>query len=151
MSEIPHKSIAAQTYNACWDLLEQSRTSAEDLTLIQLAYTSRYHWLQVGGPQEWAISDWMVSRVCAAIGHAGLAIAHADAAHGHDQHGFPAWLIASLHEGTARACFAAGDTQRCDAAIAAARDWLAKETDAADAAYIQQQLDEIVILRSARM
>jgi hypothetical protein len=147
MTDIPHKSIAAQTYNACWELLERPRSGAEDIALLGLAYTSRYHWLAVGGPQEWAISDWMVSRVCAALGHTALALAHANAAHNHDQHGFPAWLLASLHEGTARAYHAAGDTARCDAAIAAARVWLAKESDAADAAYIQQQLDEVVALR----
>lgn len=148
MSDISHKSIAAQTYNACWDLLERPRTSAEDLTLVGLAYTSRYHWLVVGGPQEWAISDWMVSRVCAATGHVALAIAHAHAAHAHDMQGFPAWLIASLHEGSARAALASGDITGCDAAIANARHWLAKESNAEDATYIQQQLDEVVLLRA---
>ena len=149
MSEIPHKSIAAQTYNACWDLLEQSRTSAEDLTLIQLAYTSRYHWRQVGGPQEWAISDWMVSRVYAALGHGALSIAHAAAAHMHDSTSFPAWLIASLHEGSARAALAAYDLASCDASISAARTALTSESEAADAAFIQQQLDEVILLRHA--
>ena len=149
MAEIPHKSIAAQTYNACWDLLERPRTQSEDLALIELAYTSRYHWQQVGGPQEWAISDWMVSRVYATLGHGALAVAHAAAAHAHNSSTFPAWLIASLHEGSARAALAAHDLASCDASISAARTALAGESDAADAAFIQQQLDEVVGMRRA--
>jgi hypothetical protein len=149
MSEISHKSIAAQTYNACWDLLERPRTPSEDLALIELAYTSRYHWKQIGGPQEWAISDWMVSRVYATLGHATLAVAHAAAAHAHDARAFPTWLIASLHEGSARAALIANDLASCDESISAARTALASESDPADAAYIQQQLDEVIGVRHA--
>jgi hypothetical protein len=149
MAEISHKSIAVQTYNACWDLLDRPRTKSEDLTLIELAYTSRYHWQQVGSPREWAIGDWMASRVHATLGHGELAIAHATAAHAHNSSSFPAWLIASLHEGSARAALAAHDLASCDASISAARTALADESDAADAAFIQQQLDEVIGLRRA--
>ena len=149
MSEISHKSIAAQTYNACWDLLERPRSPSEDLTLIELAYTSRYHWEQIGGPQELAISDWMVSRVYATLGHGELAVAHATAAHAYNRSSFPAWLIASLHEGSARAALVANDLASCNASISAARTALAGESDPADAAFIQQQLDEVIGLRHA--
>jgi hypothetical protein len=138
-----HRELAAQSYNAAWTLLESERTPAQDLELLTLAFTSRHHWTIAGGQQELAVSDWMVSRCCAAVGEARLAVRFAEAALAGLPQGSPAWLVASLHEGMARACAAAGDATGRDRHLASARVALAEETDDEDRALIQSQLDDV--------
>ncbi|MFM8895787.1 MAG: hypothetical protein ACKOE2_10540, partial [Actinomycetales bacterium] len=95
----------------------------------------------VGGAQELAIADWMVSRASAATGNPRLAVLFAESALAQLQDDFPHWLRASLHEGMARALKSADLSH--DEAMAAARDELALEVDEEDAALIAGQLDEL--------
>ena len=144
MSEaVDHRAVAVRTYNAAWELLEADRSAEQDLDLLGLAMTSRYHWGFAGGGRELAVADWMASRCCAAVGAGELAVSYADAALARTEVGFPAWLLASLHEGRARAAAAVGDTGRRDRHVAAARQELAREADAEDRAVIEQQLADL--------
>ena len=140
---LDHRSVAVATYNAAWDLLERPRSAPEDLDLVALAMTSRYHWGFAGGAREAAVADWMVSRCCAAVGSGPMSVQYADAALSRIEESTPAWLIASLHEGRARAAAAVGDLAGRDEHVAVAREQLARETDPEDRAVIEQQLADL--------
>ncbi len=138
--EVPHRSLAASSYNGCWALLERPRTPDEDLELLELALTSRHHWRAAGGPQELAVADWMVSRCLAELGDGDLSLRFALAARQAAPSDAPAWLRASLLEGLARAHAARGDRAARDAAVARATEALALEGDDEDRALIADQL-----------
>jgi hypothetical protein len=140
---VDHRRIAVRTYNAAWQLLEADRSPAEDLDLLALAMTSRYHWGLAGGPREAAVADWMVSRCCAAVGAGPLSVSYADAALSRADETTPAWLRASLHEGRARAAAAVHDEAGREQHVALAREELARETDAEDRAVIEEQLADL--------
>jgi hypothetical protein len=138
-----HRELAAQTYNATWELLETTRTPEQDLELLGLAFASRYHWGFAGGAQEMAVADWMASRCCAAVGEGSLAVRFAEAALAGAPHDAAAWLIASLHEGRARAAAAAGDATGRSAHLALAAAALERETDDENRALIASQIDSV--------
>lgn len=83
----------------------------------------------------------MVSRAAAASGNPRLALLYANAGLDRARDDFPHWLIASLHEGMARAQRAAG--LPTSQPIAAANAALGLEIDAEDAALIRSQLAEL--------
>ena len=148
MDAAAHMAIAVATFNQAQDLLYLHRTSIEDRGLLTAAFTSRHHWHEIGGPEEKAIADWLVSRAAAATGHTIMALQFAAAALEHgdedDHTDYPAWLQASLLEGLARAHASAGNITERDNYIAQARALLVLETDAADAALIEAQIAELL-------
>lgn len=111
MESLDERTTAVRLYNRSWELLEtEPRTSDEDAELLTCAFASRHHWLIAGGPEEWTISDWMVSRAAGAIGVHGLALWFADRANDAARaEGTADWLVASTAEGLARAHYQAGD------------------------------------------
>lgn len=116
MNDVDHRKIAVEIYNHCWDLLDREhRSQDDDVDLLTCAFTSRYHWLFAGGPEQWVVSDWMVFRAAADIGEGPLSLAYARranvATHEFDA---PDWLIASTAEGLARAPAAFGSKQDRD-------------------------------------
>ncbi len=116
MSEIDHRTIGVEAYNRCWDLLERDeRNQDDDLELLTLAFTSRYHWSFAGGPEQWTVSDWMVSRAAADIGEGSLSLVFALRANSAvREFDAPDWLVASTAEGLARAYAALGDEDARD-------------------------------------
>ena len=140
MIEIDHRSVAVSTYKRCWDLLESARSADENRNLLTLAFTSRYHWLKAGGPTEWVISDWMVSRCAAVVGEGSLSVTFAKSALAGVANDSPAWLRASMYEGMARACVAIGDLDGKVQHIAQARRELASEESQEDRQLIESQI-----------
>lgn len=140
MVEIDHRAIAVSTYNDCWNLLESIRSVHDDRNLLSLAFTSRFHWLKAGGPTEWVISDWMVSRCAAAVGEGSLSVTFAKSALAGVADDSPAWLRASMYEGMARACVAIGDLDGKVQHIAQARRELAFEESQEDRQLIESQI-----------
>ena len=140
MADHDHRAIAISTYGDCWDLLDSVRSAEEDRNLMTLAFTSRYHWLKAGGPTEWAISDWMVSRCAAAVGEGSLSVTFAKSALAGVTDDSPAWLRASMYEGMARACVAIGDLDGKVQHIAQARMALATEESQEDRQLIESQI-----------
>lgn len=140
-----HLSFAKQTYNACWDLLEnENRSADEDDALLATAFTSRYHWYAVGGGEQQIVADWMVSRAAAAVGYGDLAVHFAHRANEAVADGeYPAWLRASVYEGLARAHAANGDAAMRGEFIDLARRELESETDAEDRELIESQIDTV--------
>jgi hypothetical protein len=107
------RDFASRFFNETWELLAQTdRTADEDVMMIHLAHGSRAHWRVAGGPKEWAISEWQISRVYAELNRAEPAVFHARQAialAGGGQLGLA--LSASAHEGLARALRVAGEDE----------------------------------------
>ena len=108
------RQLAADLFNLVWELLERpGRTAAEDDRMVHAAHASRYHWGEVGGPEQRAIGEWQCARVYSVLGRAEPALHHArrcvEIAGADD---VPDWLVASAHEALARAYAVAGDTAR---------------------------------------
>jgi DNA-binding transcriptional MerR regulator len=105
------RQLAADLFNLVWELLERpGRSVEEDDRMLHAAHASRYHWGQVGQPMQFAIGEWQCARVYSVLGRAEPALHHArrcaEIAAAND---VPRWLVASSHEGLARANAVAGD------------------------------------------
>ncbi len=100
------REVAVGQFNAAWDLIDKTDRSAEDDgAMVLAAATSRWHWGQVGGPEQTATGDWQVAHVACLLGLGELAalfasrnLATAEA------EGWDGWRLASAHEAMARAC-----------------------------------------------
>jgi hypothetical protein len=78
--------------------------------MVHAAHASRYHWGQVGQPMQVAIGEWQCARVYSVLGRAEPALHHARrCAEIVAANEVPDWLVASSHEGLARAHAVAGD------------------------------------------
>ena len=96
MSASENRAIAVASYNRAQDLYYSTRTPEQDHEMLQEALTSRHHWRLVGGEQQFAVSDWFMSRIYVQFNEPRLAVEFALAAISHKQDGFPAWQRASL-------------------------------------------------------
>ncbi len=73
-----HLKEAKRCFNSTWDYIDKEERSVEDeMEMIRLSHTSRYHWGHVGTPLEFERGDWLISKVYALIGQGTLALAHA--------------------------------------------------------------------------
>ena len=144
-AELPaaaERRLAVDLFNLVWELLERSgRTSAEDDRMVHAAHASRYHWGQVGGAEQIAVGEWQCARVYSVLGRAEPALHHARrCAEVAAEADLPAWLVASSHEGLARAYVAAGDRPAAAAELARARAALARVTDPEDRQVVESDL-----------
>ena len=138
------RELATQLFNRCWDLLAATRDDDDDVELLTAAFSSRFHWLNAGGVEQWIVSDWMVARASAAIGEGELALRFATRAHTAAQENeVPDWLIASSTEGVARAYAATGDVEEFDNWSALATRLIDVIADPEDKALIASQLADI--------
>ena len=65
------RQLASDLFNLVWTLLEQAgRTTEDDDRMLHAAHASRYHWGQVGGPEQLAIGEWQCARVYSVLGRA---------------------------------------------------------------------------------
>ena len=128
-----HRENGIALFNETWKLLKSSSRSSEDnVRMIHTAHASRLHWEFAGGPEQWAIGEWQVSRVYATLGHSEAAVRHAKLAVGHtEENKLPAWLMASCYEGLARALRPI-DLPASNAALTVARHHLAEVKDIED-------------------
>ncbi|KGX92864.1 hypothetical protein N781_13305 [Pontibacillus halophilus JSM 076056 = DSM 19796] len=83
-TDIPHRVIAAKTFNEVWDLLDKpTRTEAEDQEMVHLCHTSLWHWTQVPThtDQHLSIGYWQLSRVYSVIQEGERALHYAKQSH----------------------------------------------------------------------
>ncbi|HEY6566404.1 MAG TPA: hypothetical protein VI341_02705 [Actinomycetota bacterium] len=108
------RQLAVALFNETWGLLEtEDRTHAQDERMVNAAHASRYHWERAGGPEQLAVGDWQISRVYSVLGRTEPALHHAgEALTRAQEHEVPTWVLASAHEGMARASAVAGDLER---------------------------------------
>jgi DNA-binding transcriptional MerR regulator len=119
---------AVDLFNGVWRLLEkEDRTVEDDDTMLHMAHASRYHWGQVGAPEQLSRGEWQVSRVYAVLGRAEPAAYHAR--RGLEicrANGIGDWDLAFAYEALARASAVADDKDQARAwteqALAATED-----------------------------
>lgn len=141
-AEPTERQLAVDLFTLVWTLLEQAdRSVADDDRMVHAAHASRYHWGQVGGPEQVAIGEWQCARVYSTLGRAEPALHHArrclEVATTAE---VPRWLVASAHEGLARAHAVAGAPEKAREEIAAARAELAEVTDPEDRQVVENDL-----------
>jgi hypothetical protein len=140
-----HRQIGIDRFNATWDLIDRGTRSADDdVELLLSAMTSRWHWGQVGGPEEISTGDWLVAHAASLLGLGDLALRFAQRNLAvADAQGWTGWRLASAHEGVARAHAVLGDAAARDEHVAAARSALENEPDAEESQIIAEQLATI--------
>ncbi len=105
---------------------------ADDDRMLHMAHASRYHWGQVGSPENLARGEWLCSRVYAVLGRAEPCRHHAERVlELCRDHGIGDWDLAFGYEALARAFAVASDPERAARTIAQA---IAAAEDIADAA-----------------
>jgi hypothetical protein len=74
-----HRKFAVNCFNGTWDLIEKrDRTPQDDVLMIHMAHTSRFHWGEIGTPLNFARGDWQISRVYAILGQGLNALFYAE-------------------------------------------------------------------------
>jgi DNA-binding transcriptional MerR regulator len=142
------RKLAADLFNGVWALLEtEDRTPAQDDRMLHMAHASRYHWEQVGGPENLARGEWQCSRVYAALRRPEPCLHHArrvlDLC---EEHGIGDWDLAFAHEALARAHAVGGDTAAARASLADARAAAENIADPEDRALLESDLATIAAL-----
>ena len=144
MSEIDHRRLGVDLYNATWDLLEQTdRSPEDDDEMLARAHASMYHWGRYDGvqPENMGRGHWLVSRVHAVLGQPDAAAYHAaryvTIARGGA--GEP-WDLAAALEASARAAGLGGDFEAADRFEAEAREVLATMDDPEDREVVEKDL-----------
>jgi hypothetical protein len=144
MSEWNHL-FGIALFNQAWELIDKpDRSADDDIEMLLRAMTSRWHWQQVGGPEQIATGDWQVAHVASLLGFGEVAKAFAERNLAATiELGADGWRLASAHEGMARACAAIGDRDGRDRHLAVAREALERETDADERKVIEDQIASI--------
>ena len=143
MSASEDRAIAIAAFNRAQDLFYSTRTPEQDHEMLQAALTSRHHWRLVGGERQFAVSDWLMSRIYAAFNEPRLAVEFALSSISHKQEGFPHWLKASLKEGVARAYKCANKMHEFEHYKELALAELALESDPEEVKIIGEQIAEL--------
>jgi hypothetical protein len=139
-----HKKTAAKCFNEAWDYLDKkNRTTDDEQQMLHLAHAARYHRNFVGTPRNFAIGDWQISRVYAAINEPSLALRFAKSSLEITQKNNLSENLPSAYEGMARAYVIAKQNSSARDYIKKARDALkVAKIDAEDKKIYSDQIDE---------
>jgi DNA-binding transcriptional MerR regulator len=113
LSSEAERQLAIRYFNAVWTLMEkEDRTVEDDDQMIHMAHASRYHWGQVGKPENLARGEWQVSRVYAVVRRVEPCLHHAQRALDIcEANGIRDWDIAFAFEALARGHAISGDSE----------------------------------------
>ena len=137
------RKFAVNGFNSTWDYLDKAKLSDdEELEMLELAHSSRYHWSAIGQPKNFAIGDWQVSRAYAKINEGNLSLKYAKRCLKTtlDNKLEPNYL--SAYEGIARAYAVLNDFKKASEYIAKAEQELTKVTDEEDRKIYAPQIAE---------
>ena len=111
LDPVTEKALAVTLYNQTKDLLRNtSRKTAQDLEMIHMAHASGHHWRRVGTAQNFAIGEWLCSRVYSVVNQPRAALFHALAGRSFcDTDLVEDWVVAFAEESLVRAFIANGD------------------------------------------
>jgi len=138
-----HRKTAVACFNKAWDFLDKKeRTSEEDMQMLIEALTSRYHWGYIGNAHNFAVGDWQISRVFAALKQPELALLFARSSLDACEKNGLKDLLVSAYEGMARAHATANDTGEARRYLNMARSQLKLIEDEEDHKIYNQQIDE---------
>ena len=74
-----HKKLAIKTNGGIWGVLDNNSPTTEELdNALEMAYTSLYHWKQIGKPINVARGEYMISRVMSHRGLGDMALFYAE-------------------------------------------------------------------------
>lgn len=140
-----HRRLAVDLFNHTWDLLEkEDRTGEEDERMVHAAHASRFHWGEVGEPQNLAVGEWQIARVYATLGRPQSSLRHATRSlEIIEDHGISGFHRASAYEGVARAHSVAGNASEAKRFIRLAREEAEQITDPEEKELLFDQLSEI--------
>lgn len=107
------RRLAIHYFNAVWSLMEkEDRTTEDDDLMLHMAHASRFHWGQVGKPENVARGEWQVSRVYAVLRRPEPCLHHAERVLDVCvENGIGDWDIALAYEALARANAISGDAE----------------------------------------
>jgi hypothetical protein len=144
---LPERQLAGDLFNLVWTLLEQTgRSTEDDDRMVHAAHASRYHWGQVGGPEQIAIGEWQCARVYSVLGRAEPALHHARRCLSITAAAdVPGWLVASAHEGLARAYLVAANREAALSECRAARGVLETVSDPEDRQVVEDDLATLTL------
>ena len=140
-----HRHFAVAGFNRSWDLLDAAdRDGAADDEMLAVAFASRWHWGEVGTAENRALGDPQIAKVASALRLGDTALRFASRALAvAEAEGWDGWRRASVYEGMARACDAAGDENGRDGWMGRAREALDAIDDPAERSVIEEQLAQI--------
>jgi tetratricopeptide (TPR) repeat protein len=122
-----HRETAKKCFNEAWDYLEKKgRDPNDEQQMLHLAHTARYHWSFVGTPTNFAVGDWQISRVYAALNESRLALQFAKSSLQICQKNNLSQILPSAYEGLARAYAIIKDYESARNYIKKAREQLGK-------------------------
>ena len=138
-----HRKTAVACFNKAWDFLDKVvRSSEEDLQMLLEAHTSRYHWGHIGNAHNFAVGDWQISRIYAALKQPGLALLFAKASLELCEKNGLKDLLLSAYEGMSQAYATANDTGEARRYLEMARRQLELVKDKEDRKIYSQQIEE---------
>ena len=138
-----HRKTAVACFNKAWDFLDKKeRSREEDLQMLHEAHASRYHWGHVGNAQNFAVGDWQISRVYAALKQPALALLFARSSLDTCQKNDLKELLPSAYEGMSRAYATANDAGEARRYLEMARKQLKLVKDEEDRKIYSQQIEE---------
>ena len=76
-----HRYFSATCFNETWEFIDNpNRTPEEDMSMLQTAMTSLWHWSQRedATPQNLSVGNWQVSRVYCLLGQVDNALRYAE-------------------------------------------------------------------------
>jgi len=146
-----HEKIGKQTNGGIWAVLDNEKPSADELEdALELAYTSRYHWKQVGTLTNDARAVYMISRVFShmkkgepAVRHANRMLDLAKKAEKEDSENWKDFDMPFVYEALAKAHAAAGNKEECKKYIKKSQDLVDKLPDEQDRQICQGELDKV--------
>jgi hypothetical protein len=146
-----HEKIGKQTNGGIWAVLDNEKPSTDELEdALELAYTSRYHWKQVGTLTNDVRAVYMISRVFAhmkkgepAVHHANKMLELAKKAEKEDSENWGDFDMPFVFEATAKAHAAAGNKAECKEFKKKSQDLIDKLADEQDRQICQGELDKV--------
>jgi DNA-binding transcriptional MerR regulator len=115
LSPEEERKLGVRYFNATWDLMEEEgRTPEDDDLMLHMTHASALHWTRAAGvkPENFARSQWQVSRVNAVLHRPEACLFHAQRVLDIClANGIGDWDIAFAYEALARAHAIAGDME----------------------------------------
>jgi hypothetical protein len=122
-----HRETAKKCFNETWDYLEKkNRNADDDQQMLNLAHTARYHSTFVGADRNFAIGDWQISRVYAALNEPRLALHFAKSSLERMERNDLTDILCTGYEAMARAHAVAREFETSRDYLKRAREQLAK-------------------------
>ena len=143
--QVTHRYFSADCFNKTWEFINDSnRTDEDDLSMLQTAMASLWHWTQREDalPQNLSVGNWQVSRVFALLGQADNARRYAEASLKFSE-GCEPFYIGFAYEALARAEMAAENQAKMNEYLEQARQLAEKVEDPEDREVLMGDLDSI--------